>query len=149
MSATYTTIGTALFDLFSGIDITAIYPGGWAIKANYPLKEPARLTTWPVFAVVPIEDNETELDSRTDDDSVIYEVYLFDTFEDSATTEGRMRQLVDLCRARLRLERIRPTILESSVYSIDSMTGAWGFEINDGLRYYRFRLTVKKDQDLF
>jgi hypothetical protein len=61
---------------------------------------------------VPIEDNETELDSRTDDDSVIYEVYLFDTFEDSATTEGHMRQLVDLCRARLRLERISPTILE-------------------------------------
>jgi len=149
MSATYTTIGQALFDLFSAIDITAIYPAGWAIKANYPLKEPTRLTTWPVFAVVPIEDNETELDSRTDDDSVIYEVYLFDTFEDSATTEGRMRQLVDLCRARLRLERISPTILESSAYSIDSMTGAWGFEINDGLRYYRFRITAKKDQDLF
>jgi len=44
MSATYTTIGQALYDLFSGIDITAMYPGGWAIKANYPLKEPARLT---------------------------------------------------------------------------------------------------------
>jgi hypothetical protein len=29
------------------------------------------------------------------------------------------------------------------------MTGAWGFEINDGLRYYRFRITAKKDQDLF
>ena len=33
--------------------------------------------------------------------------------------------------------------------SIASMTGSWGFEIIDGLRYYRFRLTVKKDQDLF
>ena len=149
MSTTYTTIGQALYNLFAAIDITAIYPAGWAIKANYPLKEPGRLTTWPVFSVVPIEDNETELDSRTDDDAITYEVYLFDTFEDSAVSEGRMRQLVDLCRGKLRLERISPTMLEGGAYTIETMTGAWGFEIEPGLRYYRFRITAKKDEDLF
>ncbi len=149
MSTTYTTIGQALYNLFAAIDITAIYPGGWAIKANYPVKEPGRLTTWPVLSVVPVEDNETELDSRTDDDAITYEVYLFDTFEDSATTEGRMRQLVDLCRTRLRQERVSPTMLASAAYTIETMTGAWGFEIEPGLRYYRFRITAKKDEDLF
>src|SRR4051812_31947715 len=98
MSTTYATISQAIYDLFSGINISSIYSGGWALKANYPLKEPGQLTTWPVFSVTPVEDTEDDLDSITDDDTVTYHVFLYDTFEDAATTETKLRALVDLCR---------------------------------------------------
>src|SRR4051812_38198246 len=111
MSTTYTTIGQALYDLFDGIDITAIYPDGWALEANYPLKEPGQLATWPVFSVQPSEDAETDLDSIGDDDLITYHVFLYDTFEDSATTETRMRQLVDLTRTELRKQKRSSTPL--------------------------------------
>lgn len=40
-------------------------------------------------------------------------------------------------------------MLEGGAYAIETMTGAWGFEIEPGLRYYRFRISAKKDEDLF
>src|SRR4051794_35878941 len=102
MSTTYTTIGQALYDLFASIDITAIYPASWALKANYPLKEPGQLTTWPVFSVRPDNDSEVDLDSIGNDDTITYWVDLYDSFEVSATTEANLRQLVDLCRTTVR-----------------------------------------------
>ena len=149
MSTTFTTIGQALYDLFAAIDITAIYPGGWATMANYPLKEPGQSTLWPAFSVTPVGDNETELDSRTNDDLITYEVYLFDTFENSATTEGKMRRLVDLCRTILRKEFIDATPLGDGAYTIESIAGAWGFDVDAGMRYYRFTIQSKTDEDLF
>ena len=147
MSTTYTTIGQALYDLFAAIDITSIYPAGWALKANYPVKEPGQLTTWPVYSVVPVEDNEVSLDSIGNDDTVSHDVYLYDTFENASVTEGRMRPLVDLCRTILRKEFRDQTPLGGGAYTIDTLSGAWGFDPELGIRYYRFKITSKTYED--
>lgn len=143
MSTTYATIGQALYDLFSGLDITAIYPGGWALKANYPVKEPGQLTTWPVFSVVPVEDNEISLENTGNDDTLTYAVFLYDTFEDAATSENTLRRLVDLCRTRLRQEWDSATPLGGGAYAIVALSGAWGYDPDLGLRYYRFQMQTR------
>ncbi len=146
LSTTYATIGTALYNLFDGLSISGIYPSGWALKANYPLKEPGQMTTWPAFSVVPVEDAETDLDSITDDDSVHYHVFLYDTFENSSVTEGKMRQLVDLARTELRKQKRSSTPLGNGAYTVGDITGAWGYDDAYGIRYYRFTIQGKVDQ---
>jgi len=148
LSTTYTTIGQAIYDLFSAIDITAIYPAGWALKANYPVKEPGHLTLWPVFCVRPDTDSEVQLDSIGDDDTVTYWVDLYDTFEDSPAVEARMRALADTCRTTLRKQMRSPTPFEGGSYTLSSLAGQWGYDPDSGIRYYRLIIQTKTYEDL-
>lgn len=146
MSTTYHDLGTALYTLFNGINITGIYPGGWRQKANYPLKQ--IVGPFPAFSIYPAQDTEVALENVADDGTVTYWVYLYDSLKDDATAEGKMRRLVDLCRTRLRQERADATPLDGAAYTLDLVTGEWGFDIELGLRFYRFSIQAKTYEPL-
>ena len=145
MSSTYTTIGAALYDLLNTLDITSIYPGGWGQKANYPIKE--LYAPFPSFSVQPVEDSEVSLDNISNDHAVTYALYLYESFQDSATAEANMRRLVDLVRTQLRTQWLDTTPMNTGAYAVTELAGGWGFDIDNGLRFYRFQITTKTSED--
>jgi hypothetical protein len=145
MSATYQIIGQALFDLLDALDIAAIYPGGWGQKANYPIKQ--LYAPFPAFSVQPVEDAEVSLDNVSNNHTTTYALYLYESFQDSPEAEGKMRRLVDLVRTQLRTQWLDTTPLNNGIYAITELSGAWGFDIDLGLRFYRFQVTTQTSED--
>ena len=145
MSTTYTTIGQALYDLVNGLTITGIYASGWGTKANYPLKA---VTSYPAFSVTPALDAEDDMDTISDLATVTYWVILYDSFENAATSEAKLRALVDLVRTELRKQKRSSTPLGGAAITLGTLTGEWGADVEEGLRFYRLSVTAKVDESL-
>jgi hypothetical protein len=145
LSTTYQTIGQGLYDLLNGLDITSIYPGGWGQKANYPLKQPT--APFPAFAIQPVEDSEVSLENVSNDHTTTYAIDLYESFQDAATSEGKMRRLVDLVRLRLRTQWRDVTPFNGGAYAITELSGSWAYDIEHGFRQHRILITTKTYED--
>ncbi len=138
MSTFYTDIGIGVYNLFNGISIASVVATGWAEKYNYP---PKQLLLYPSFAVMPTDDVEDNLDSQTDTFVVHYSVYLYASYNDTAA-EAQLRQIVDLCWTTLRQQKQSATPFSGSADFLGAVTGTWGGDAAQGLRFYKFNLEI-------
>src|SRR5215208_2767025 len=98
----YTDLGTALFDLVDGLDITAIVPGSWVAGYDRPVKQ---IPDWPCFAVYPATDATIDLDNYDDEVHYTYWIDLYYSYQDAPDAEGTMRLLADLVTQQVRREK--------------------------------------------
>lgn len=144
MSSAYTDFGNDLYAYLRGINITAIEPDGWANTFNRPF-EPEEVTAggYPTLMVVPARDQTATLDSRTDSDTVTFWAFVYYSVHDVVLgSEEKLRQLVDLVRTKLRIERIAIQALGGDdTYDI-RFSGEWGWDNERGERFYRLEVTA-------
>lgn len=139
MSSFYTDIGTGIYTLFSGIDITPAAATGWAETYNRP---PKQLQQYPSFAVMPASDVEDNLDNQTDTFTSTWWVYLYVSYEQAAASEAQLRRLVDLCWSTLRKQKQSGTPFSGSADFLGLVKGTWGGNAEEGLRFYRFTMEI-------
>lgn len=146
MSTTYVSLGAALYNFMNTLVITSVDPGGWGDKFNRPPKQD-EIDQYPAFAVVPQRDTQEDLDNTSDDDRVTYSIFLFHGYYEGSQSEEMLRSLADLVRTALRKERAKPNPLGNAAYSL-AIAGEWGFDVEQGERFYRIDVTAKVAETL-
>jgi hypothetical protein len=128
------------------LSITSVEPAGWGDRFNR-LPKQNEIDQYPAFAIVPARDTQEDLDNWTDDDRVTYSVYILMHYHEGSDAEETTRALVDLVRTALRKERRSVTPLGNAAYSL-SIAGEWGFDVEQGERFYRLDVTAKVAESL-
>ncbi len=144
MRTTRQNIRAALFALIDGIPVTDIIPAGWAEKRPHLPKEIRR---YPSFSVTPIRDQESTLDSRSDDLSLTYAVQIVDTWADASDAEDRLDRLIDRITGEVRKQKSDYTPLGGTAYTLGAIAGDWGADVSRGERWYQLNIEVKVTED--
>ena len=139
MATFYASQGQALYNLFTGIDISSIFASGWGSTFNYPPKD---VSLYPALFVLPAQDTEDRLDSSTDSFVSTWWVDLVVSYQAAATAEAQLRQLVDLCATTLRKQVASASPLSGSTDFIGKITGTWTGDKEQGWRIYRFAIEL-------
>lgn len=145
MSTTDYDVRMALYNLVSAINVTSVLPGGWA-KTQPHLPKDVRV--YPSLAVTSIRDEESTLDSRSDDVVFTMAVQIVDTWADASDAEDRISRLIPLIRRALRQQRGSATPLGGTAYALGSISGDWGADAGRGERWYQFNIEVKVTEDI-
>jgi len=146
MSSFYTDQGQALYNFFTAIDITGIFPAGWGSTFNYPPKDVAN---YPALFVLPAQDSEDRLDNATDTFVSTWWVDLVVSYNAAQTAESQLRQLVDLCATALRTQVSSASPLSGSADFLGKITGTWTGDRDQGWRIYRFAIELNASDSTY